>query len=233
MNDPAERVRSLTGSSSEIVLIPYDEAYETGFEDMQRRRPDTSRIASMTGWAPPGASTRSSPTSPPICEPEASREALRGLLGVTAGSAPLSTLAVAVSIRIAQRLGIHDRPDGGRKVQEHPIPKFGGVVVAVAFQPERGGVLALLVLGRTTAVWLAIGVLVPPGRRCRRRLCGRPAAPVSTPPPVAPGGSRPASIPPLARGSRLDRLAGGGCDADSMYYDRLQKETLNAEDPYC
>lgn len=83
-----------------------------------------------------------------------------GLLGVTAGSALLSTLAVAVSIRIAQRLGIHDHPDGGRKVQEHPIPKLGGVAVAIAF--SLSAVLALLLLGRPTAVWLAIGVLVPP-----------------------------------------------------------------------
>ena len=48
----AERVRSLTGSSSEIALIPYDEAYETGFEDMQRRRPDTTRINALLGWQP-------------------------------------------------------------------------------------------------------------------------------------------------------------------------------------
>ena len=48
----AERVRSLTGSSSEIVLVPYDEAYEAGFEDMQRRRPDTSKIHGLLGWSP-------------------------------------------------------------------------------------------------------------------------------------------------------------------------------------
>jgi len=48
----ASTVRSLTGSSSEIVLVPYDEAYEAGFEDMQRRRPDTARINALLGWAP-------------------------------------------------------------------------------------------------------------------------------------------------------------------------------------
>ncbi|MDB0018634.1 GDP-mannose 4,6-dehydratase [bacterium] len=48
----AQRVVEVTGSSSEIVRIPYDEAYETGFEDMQRRRPDTSRINSLMGWQP-------------------------------------------------------------------------------------------------------------------------------------------------------------------------------------
>ena len=48
----AERVRALTGSSREIVLVPYDEAYEAGFEDMQRRRPDTSKIHGLLGWSP-------------------------------------------------------------------------------------------------------------------------------------------------------------------------------------
>ena len=48
----AERVRALTGSLSEIVLVPYDEAYEAGFEDMQRRRPDTSKIHGLLGWSP-------------------------------------------------------------------------------------------------------------------------------------------------------------------------------------
>jgi UDP-glucose 4-epimerase len=48
----AEKVRDVTGSSSEIVTIPYDQAYEVGFEDMQRRRPDTTRIRTLIGWEP-------------------------------------------------------------------------------------------------------------------------------------------------------------------------------------
>lgn len=48
----AETIRELTGSSSEIVRVPYDEAYETGFEDMQRRRPDITRINDLLGWEP-------------------------------------------------------------------------------------------------------------------------------------------------------------------------------------
>lgn len=48
----AELVKQITGSASEIVLIPYDEAYEAGFEDMQRRRPDTTRIHDLLGWEP-------------------------------------------------------------------------------------------------------------------------------------------------------------------------------------
>jgi UDP-glucose 4-epimerase len=45
----AERIRELTSSDSEIVYVPYDEAYEEGFEDMYRRVPDTSKVAALTG----------------------------------------------------------------------------------------------------------------------------------------------------------------------------------------
>jgi UDP-glucose 4-epimerase len=48
----AERVKQLTGSKSEIVTVPYDEAYEEGFEDMPRRVPDTSKVAALTGFRP-------------------------------------------------------------------------------------------------------------------------------------------------------------------------------------
>ena len=50
--DLAKRVKEATGSPSEIKLVPYDEAYEAGFEDMQRRIPDTTRIRERIGWAP-------------------------------------------------------------------------------------------------------------------------------------------------------------------------------------
>lgn len=48
----AKRVIELTGSASDIVLVPYEEAYPNGFEDMPRRVPDTTRIRALTGWAP-------------------------------------------------------------------------------------------------------------------------------------------------------------------------------------
>jgi UDP-glucose 4-epimerase len=50
--DLAEQVKAATGSSSEIELVPYDEAYEEGFEDMDRRIPDTTKIREWIGWAP-------------------------------------------------------------------------------------------------------------------------------------------------------------------------------------
>jgi len=48
----AERVRRLAGSESPIVSIPYEEAYEAGFEDMPRRVPDISRIKALIGFEP-------------------------------------------------------------------------------------------------------------------------------------------------------------------------------------
>jgi UDP-glucose 4-epimerase len=47
----AERVIAQTGSASEIVSVPYETAYEEGFEDMRRRVPDTSKIHAATGWS--------------------------------------------------------------------------------------------------------------------------------------------------------------------------------------
>src|SRR6188508_1011840 len=52
IGDLALKVRELAGSSSEIVRIPYDQAYESGFEDMPRRVPDISRIHALTGYQP-------------------------------------------------------------------------------------------------------------------------------------------------------------------------------------
>jgi UDP-glucose 4-epimerase len=48
----AERIRENVGSSSEIVYVPYDQAYEPGFEDMMRRIPDISKIGQTLGWSP-------------------------------------------------------------------------------------------------------------------------------------------------------------------------------------
>jgi UDP-glucose 4-epimerase len=48
----AELVIESTASSSEIRFVPYHEAYEPGFEDMERRLPDISKIAGVTGWSP-------------------------------------------------------------------------------------------------------------------------------------------------------------------------------------
>jgi UDP-glucose 4-epimerase len=48
----ARRIAALAESSSEITLVPYERAYEAGFEDMPRRVPDTSKIASLIGFKP-------------------------------------------------------------------------------------------------------------------------------------------------------------------------------------
>ena len=46
----AERVRELSGSDSPIKLVPYDDAYESGFEDMPRRVPDLTRVEGLIGY---------------------------------------------------------------------------------------------------------------------------------------------------------------------------------------
>ena len=48
----AERVRDRADSASEIKFVPYDEAYETGFEDFRRRVPSLEKIERLTGWQP-------------------------------------------------------------------------------------------------------------------------------------------------------------------------------------
>lgn len=48
----AERVIAATGASSQIQAVPYEIAYGAGFEDMQRRVPDTTKIQAALGWEP-------------------------------------------------------------------------------------------------------------------------------------------------------------------------------------
>lgn len=52
INQLAETVRALTGATSEIVHVPYAEAYETGFEDMPRRIPDIAKVRGLIGFQP-------------------------------------------------------------------------------------------------------------------------------------------------------------------------------------
>ena len=52
INQLAERVISLLGSKSKIERISYKDAYPQGFEDMQRRVPDISKIKRVLGWSP-------------------------------------------------------------------------------------------------------------------------------------------------------------------------------------
>ncbi len=52
IRDLALRIKQIVGSSSEIEFIAYERAYEAGFEDMQRRRPDISKVNTALGWVP-------------------------------------------------------------------------------------------------------------------------------------------------------------------------------------
>lgn len=52
INELAMKVKKLCDSKSEIIKIPYDSAYETGFEDMLQREPDISKIGKLIGYKP-------------------------------------------------------------------------------------------------------------------------------------------------------------------------------------
>jgi UDP-glucose 4-epimerase len=48
----ATRIKEMTGSKSRIVIVPYNKAYEEGFEDMVRRVPDVTKLNQLTGYRP-------------------------------------------------------------------------------------------------------------------------------------------------------------------------------------
>jgi len=50
MADLARRVLARTGSRSQVVFVPYEQAYEKGFEDMFRRVPSIEKIKAAIGW---------------------------------------------------------------------------------------------------------------------------------------------------------------------------------------
>jgi UDP-glucose 4-epimerase len=52
IEDLAQRVKERTGSSSPIEYVPYDQAYEPGFEDMMRRVPSVEKLHALTGFRP-------------------------------------------------------------------------------------------------------------------------------------------------------------------------------------
>jgi UDP-glucose 4-epimerase len=52
IGDLAKQVREMCNSKSEIVYVPYEKAYEHGFEDMPRRVPDVAKIGAAIGWKP-------------------------------------------------------------------------------------------------------------------------------------------------------------------------------------
>jgi UDP-glucose 4-epimerase len=48
----ARRVIERTGTTAKVELVPYEVAYDPGFEELGRRQPDTSAIQELMGWAP-------------------------------------------------------------------------------------------------------------------------------------------------------------------------------------
>jgi nucleoside-diphosphate-sugar epimerase len=82
MDELAHRVIQLTGSSSDVSHIPYEEVFADGFEDMYRRVPDTSKLRELIGWRP----TRS--LEDIVLDTAAHRRDQQGLTSGRAGSPP-------------------------------------------------------------------------------------------------------------------------------------------------
>jgi len=80
-------------------------------------------------------------------------------VGAFVGSAILSALFVQGSIWLAHWSGLTDKPDGDRKTQDRPIPKLGGIAVAIAFTLIF--LTAVGVSGEITAFQLLASVLLP------------------------------------------------------------------------
>ncbi len=80
-------------------------------------------------------------------------------LAAFAGSAVVSILLVWASIRIAHRTGMVDSPDGGRKQQQLPIPKIGGIAVAVTF--TMAFLAAVAISGDPSELELLASVILP------------------------------------------------------------------------
>lgn len=81
------------------------------------------------------------------------------LIGAFLGAALLSAVLVRISISVAHRWGVTDGPDGGRKHQDRPIPRMGGLAVAAAFTVVL--LVATWVTGDAQSVSLLAGVLLP------------------------------------------------------------------------
>jgi len=75
------------------------------------------------------------------------------------GSALTSVVAVAISIRVARRWRFLDYPDQVRKNQSEPVPKLGGIAVAIAF--SLAATFALIIIGKTADLGLAWVVILP------------------------------------------------------------------------
>jgi UDP-glucose 4-epimerase len=80
--DLARLIVRRTGSSSRIVVIPYAEALPEGYEDMQQRSPDTTKLEKLTGWAPTRSLTD-------IVDDVADRQQLRLRRSALSGARPL------------------------------------------------------------------------------------------------------------------------------------------------
>ena len=157
----ARRVIERSGSKSHIQLVPYEEAYDEGFEELGRRKPDTTASASSPAGSRPARSTTRSTTSSFTSAPSWRKRGNRRLppearlLTGLALSVAFVYWSTPLAIRVADRFEFYDKPVG-YKGHAAPTPYLGGAAVISGF------LLAILLL---TGDWqrtlpLAGGVVV-------------------------------------------------------------------------
>ena len=153
--DLAELVKELTGSTSEIVMVPYDEAYEEGFEDMRPARAGyyaVTRVDRLRAdpWHP--ANPRERDRRPP------SKEGKRFLTEYfSLGTAFLAAAVLTpLVILVARRTGMVCKPKADRW-HSRPTALLGGVAIFVAFL---AGALPFLDLPNPVIQRMVIGVLI-------------------------------------------------------------------------
>ena len=163
--DLAKLIISRCESQSPIQLIPYDQAYDSGFEDMERRVPDTTKLRSHTGWFPHRSLSRNPGRDDRGGGRRTGCASGLGEIVIVPGSAlaagalafVLVALLTEVMRRIAVRHCLLDQPRGdGRHSLATPylggVAIAGGTVGAFAVAAPTGSAQILAITGSGTIV---------------------------------------------------------------------------------
>ena len=176
----ARRVIERCGSESRIQLVPYEEAYGEGFEELGRRKPDTTALRELTGWAPTRTvddaiddvilheqSRLSQVGSAPRLPLEA-----RLLTGLALAVA-MVYWATPVAIRVAAPARRSTTGRSGYKAHAAPTPYLGGAAVVLRLPRRRRARCRATGSGRcrSSPAWSCSGVV-----GTRRRPAHRHAA---------------------------------------------------------
>ncbi len=164
----ARRVIERTGSGSTIRLVPYEEAYGEGFEELGRRKPDTTALRELTGWAPTAHDRRRDRRRDPARAEPGARTRSRTRLPLEARL--LMGLALALGGRLLRRRRSRSASPTGFEFYDQPGrlqgPRARRRRTSAAPRSSPASLPSLLLLG---ADWRAHAAAA----RRRRSCCGR------------------------------------------------------------